>query len=373
MATLKPRRGKWYARVLWYDNIGRKQEKQVPLRTDSKVIARERLYEVNKVELDIKNGLSFSFPWLNDEGAIKVVRFTLGDAISEWMKRRRKNGIRPKTLEINDTALKHFTNCTGKTRPLKSVTTDDIDEFCDYMIDLGLSITSINMYLRTIKSLFRYNWKRERLDRIPIIEQQPIEKREPIYITDFEFQSIMNLDWLDKFYKRVFYFYRETGCRLYEPFMSILNGKWLDIPNLSKGKRKRSIELNKSLIEIYNELMVWHETCGLVETSKGRHISKKFKKCLRYIGVSEEKHFHSLRHTFAVRRIIENVSIYKVQKLMGHSSVTTTEIYANMDLKRVKDDFPTLTYVIPKLGMVDTQLVDTRQNNLMFINNKTPN
>jgi len=54
MATLKKRRGSWYARVLWYDNHGRKKEKQVPLRTKSKVAARERLGTVNKDELEIK-------------------------------------------------------------------------------------------------------------------------------------------------------------------------------------------------------------------------------------------------------------------------------------------------------------------------------
>jgi len=43
MATLKKRRGSWYARVLWYNSTGRKKEKQVPLRTKSKVTARERL------------------------------------------------------------------------------------------------------------------------------------------------------------------------------------------------------------------------------------------------------------------------------------------------------------------------------------------
>ena len=43
MATLKKRRDKWYARVFWYDNTGMKKEKQVPLRTDSKVTARKRM------------------------------------------------------------------------------------------------------------------------------------------------------------------------------------------------------------------------------------------------------------------------------------------------------------------------------------------
>ena len=55
MATLKPRRGVWYARVLWYLD-GRQKERQVPLKTESKVTARERMAEVKKVESDIKNG-----------------------------------------------------------------------------------------------------------------------------------------------------------------------------------------------------------------------------------------------------------------------------------------------------------------------------
>ena len=52
MATLKKRRGVWYARVLWYEEQ-KKKEKQIPLRTEVKVTARERIAEVNKVEDDI--------------------------------------------------------------------------------------------------------------------------------------------------------------------------------------------------------------------------------------------------------------------------------------------------------------------------------
>ena len=92
------------------------------------------------------------------------------------------------------------------------------------------------------------------------------------------------------------------------------------------------------------------------------HISKMFKKALRCIGADEGKHFHSLRHTFAVRRLIQGTSIYDLKLLMGHSSVTTTEVYSNMNLKRVSQDFPTIvsSYVNEaKIGKVDTKLVDT--------------
>ena len=53
MAQLKPRGGSWYARVRYYEN-GNEREKQIPLRTKSKVTAHERIAEVNKVEKDIK-------------------------------------------------------------------------------------------------------------------------------------------------------------------------------------------------------------------------------------------------------------------------------------------------------------------------------
>ena len=92
------------------------------------------------------------------------------------------------------------------------------------------------------------------------------------------------------------------------------------------------------------------------------HISKMFKKAIRCIGADESKHFHTLRHTFAVRRLIQGTSIYELKLLMGHGSVTTTEVYSNMNLKRVSQDFPTIVskYVNKvKIGKEDTIMEDT--------------
>ena len=153
----------------------------------------------------------------------------------------------------------------------------------------------------------------------------------------------MELDCLDDFYKRVFLFYRETGMRLAEPMISVLDGAWIDIPNTSKSKVGRNIELDTSMQSIFNELKDWLENgYGSRLKTPDDHISKMFKKTLRSIGADEGKHFHSLRHTFAVRRLIQGTSIYDLKLLMGHSSVTTTEVYSNMNLTRVAQDFPTI-------------------------------
>ncbi len=67
-----------------------------------------------------------------------------------------------------------------------------------------------------------------------------------------------------------------------------------------------------------------------------------FKKALIDIGADSSKHLHSIRHTFPVRRYLHTRDIYQVKQEMGHSSVTTTEIYAKFNLRRLEMDFPSL-------------------------------
>ena len=144
--------------------------------------------------------------------------------------------------------------------------------------------------------------------------------------------------------------------RLREPMIATLNGNWIDIPSASKSHAARSIEVDRYLRAIFIELKTWlGEGYGARIKDAGDHLSKKFKKALLITGANEAKHFHSLRHTYAVRSLIKGVSIYEIKLLMGHASVTTTEVYSNMNLKRVAQDFPTLV----EHEKVDTDMVDT--------------
>ena len=73
------------------------------------------------------------------------------------------------------------------------------------------------------------------------------------------------------------------------------------------------------------------------------HLSKVFLRAVLEIDGDKTKfHFHCLRHTFAVRRYLQTRDIYLVKQEMGHSSVTTTEIYAKFSLRRLEMDFPSL-------------------------------
>ena len=128
MASLKKRRGVWYARVRWYDGHQREVEKQITLKTDQITTAKMRLAEVNNVQDTIKLGLDYSFAWLSDSSGItKVRRFTLSNAIDEWIGNREKGKIRNSTLLVNGTGLYYLIHCLVSNRELGSITNKDID------------------------------------------------------------------------------------------------------------------------------------------------------------------------------------------------------------------------------------------------------
>ena len=376
--------GKWYSRVRWYDNTGFQKEYLQPLRTDNKTVAHKRNRTVTKYQDDICNGMEFEFPWMKDGGQTKVKEITLADAVDGWIERRAKQpDITPNTIGINKNGINHLYDSIKKSSPLKSITTDHMDGFRDDLIDKGLRPSSINMHLRTAKSFFRYVWKRGIIDRLPRIEMVKINDTLPIYLTDDEFHAVLNEVGVDSFYGKVFYFYRETGVRLREPFIAALDGNWLDIPNFSKGKRPRSIELNDFLVEVYKELRRWANECGLVERSKGVHLSKMFKKALRKCGIDESKHLHSLRHTYAARQRVMGVPLATIQAHLGHRSITTTEIYTLIELKKLRRHFPTLisqyteeqikAEKVSKSLIGDTDLGDTTHFMSEFVKKKMIN
>ena len=122
------------------------------------------------------------------------------------------------------------------------------------------------------------------------------------------------------------------------------------------------------MIDIYHEIRDWHENgYGSILKDSAIHISKKFKESLRKIGSDESKKFHSLRHTFAVRRIVEQVPIFKIQKMMGHSSIMTTEGYLKLELKRLERDFPSIAFKPLQSVFRDTKIRDTAEEQFTFV------
>ncbi len=370
MASLKKRREKWYARVQWWNNNLRK-EKLIPLRTSNKTTARVRLSVVNKLESDIKAGMRFSFPWMNEAGAVQIQKKILNDVINEYLSFKRLEGLTENSIKRLECTLSNFVRFKGSNCSINSIAHKHIhgrNGYVDYCLNKKKPMTkpSVNLELRNLKTFFKWCVESEYLDKMPKITMLKVPKAKPKYLTERDICKILELENLDSRMKRIFGFYIATGVRRAEPFFGYLDGEWLIIPEEhTKAKKEKEIHLTPELLCIWQEMMTmkaeWVKQGFSLDNLFGK-VTKLFKVAVRDAGLDDGYHLHNTRHTFAVRRYLQTGDIYCVKQDLGHSSVMVTEMYAEYKSSRLESDFPILTKNKEKhrkIAIEDTVLEDT--------------
>ena len=173
-------------------------------------------------------------------------------------------------------------------------------------------------------------------------------ERLPLYFSKNEFNKLMD-SIEDNDLKDLVLFAVNTGLRQGElinlRFNQInLKTKSLILNNqdfITKNKKVRTIPLNQTCYNIILNRIKNSNTEDIVFTLNGNQINQdyiihKFKSYVLKAGINPKYHFHTLRHTFASRLVQSGISIYTVQKLMGHADTKTTAIYANLRDENLK-------------------------------------
>ena len=204
----------------------------------------------------------------------------------------------------------------------------------------------MNINLSKIRAF--HNWcvkkgyAKKKVEFVLVREDQKL----PEYLTESQFNDIINCDIVNAHFRKAFLFYYITGCRKSEPFKAELSGKWLTIKSTdAKSHKTRDVELNEMLKSIVTEMKDRYHMLIDEYGQNPRNIimryGKEFKKVCRYLGI-KGKTLHSLRHTYAVRRWAITGDIKMVSEEIGHSSVVMTEHYTRFNLRKLMDDFPSL-------------------------------
>ena len=354
MASIRKRRCKYYSRVQWLSDTGGMIEKLIPLKTDKKSEAIKKNNEVEKVEDLIKQGQNWEFGWLAEGGKPKLIRLSVEETFAEYLSVKKIDGVRPKTIELNQLALSSFMNRIGYKTPIELVTDSHINEWKEWSRRHHKPNTT-NIYLAKMKTFFKYCYKKRYIKRELDIEMVRADKKPPMYLSETKLGQLFRTDMVDEHFRKAFLFYTMTGCRLREPFEGTLSGDWLVItPDVSKSHKTREIQLNQVTKSILIEMRERYDrelnSSGNGSWSKSHTgitdtYSKEFKKAVKELGFGEHK-FHNLRDTYATRRWIESGDIHLVSKEIGHSSVTMTQKYADFNLRRLAVDFPSLDAII---------------------------
>ena len=359
MATLIKPRDKYYARITKWDNVLKKKTlvADIPLLTDSKMNAKAKLIKVNEKENLIKQNkivnIDLEFPWLNKRGTTDG-KSPLVDATEDWIDSREKRpNLRRRTIEINKNAVKHMISAWGKKIPISEITPKHISSFIEvYAKRKNLSVTTININLRSINTFFKWLVSQDFISKVPQVNQLRVDEPDVKYLSEYDISKLYRSDLSIKdnqrryikdweHYKKAFSMYINTGMRRVEPFLGTINGYWLDIPaSESKTHKKRMIRLNDEHIKIIQEMR------DRVDSRKNKmngilSYTNMFRRARKMLGLNNDLTLHSLRHTYGcIRRLETNGNIIQIRDEMGHKNISTTERYCNIPIQRLEDDFP---------------------------------
>ena len=233
----------------------------------------------------------------------------------------------------------------------------------EYMFSMHakkMSDMTIARKVATLKSLFNYMSKNNIIDKniMAMIKTPKISKKLPHLLTIKEInklfsiklnnnQILMEVCILELFYA--------TGIRISE--LSQIKIKNIDLSDQiikvkGKGNKERIVVLGEKSIEMLKKYMAIfcienqkYLFGSLVKTkSKNEHISEKTiynitKKHLKRISNDEKLSPHSLRHSFATHLLQSGADLMSVKELLGHESLSSTQVYTHVQLEKMKKDY----------------------------------
>ncbi|MBT4483848.1 MAG: tyrosine recombinase [Candidatus Latescibacteria bacterium] len=242
---------------------------------------------------------------------------------------------------------------------ISSFTRANIREYLYVLSNSGLSRKSIVRKLASVKSLGKFLTMENIIDRNVAgeIKTPKTEHKEPVFLSKEEIELAMdapqgkgmipcrNLAILELFYS--------TGIRLSE--LNGLDTDSLDFHNnvlrvLGKRKKERIIpfgrkakeavekylpwrkkRLDKSGIACENALFISNRSARMAQRSIQSAVSKHLH------SISEKEHLspHVLRHSFATHMLDNGADLRAVQEFLGHSSLSTTQIYTHVTMDRL--------------------------------------
>lgn len=249
-------------------------------------------------------------------------------------------GFSPNTIKTYVTSNSLFLNWVKKDP--EQVTEQDIKDYLAHLIsDKRISASSIALKKAALKFLFDEILKKG----IVNLKTPKIPKHIPVVLTKEEVKRL--IDSAGSYKSRVIIqFLYSSGLRLSE----LINLKINDLEikekigwvRKGKGNKDRMFILSDIIIKELEKYMLTLEPDEkyLFPGEKGpisaRNIQKIIENATEKAGIKKKVHPHMLRHCFATHLLEAGVDIRKIQELLGHSSLSTTELYTHISTQQLK-------------------------------------
>lgn len=239
----------------------------------------------------------------------------------------------------------------------ESVDSDVIRDWMESMIDKGNSATSVCRRLAALHSLYRFALSKGLVETDPShgIVAPKCTKPLPQFLKESEMDRLLDhtewgTDFKDVRTRTIIMTFYETGIRLSE-LVGLddvdINFAECLLRVTGKGDKQREVPFGAELartLQIYrqerNRLIERHDSAFFVDEKgwriKPEKVRIQVKERIAQVSTIKKNSPHVLRHTFATAMLNHNADIETVKKLLGHASVSTTEIYTHTTFEQLK-------------------------------------
>ncbi|WP_333810325.1 tyrosine-type recombinase/integrase [Flavobacterium sp.] len=241
---------------------------------------------------------------------------------------------------------------------LEEVVYPNIRSWIVTLVEQNISTTSVNRKISALKSFYKFLLKTKQISVNPLLKHKSLKvaKKVQIPFSEKEMQDVFsNIDYSNDFEsirnRFVIELFYATGIRRAE----LINLKVNSIDELQKtirviGKRSKEriiplLDCTLILYKLYkeqrNHLEVINNKEMLILSKTGNKVSESFVYRLindyfSTVSKKEKKSPHVLRHSFATHLLNNGADLNSVKELLGHASLSSTQIYTHSSLAELK-------------------------------------
>ena len=242
----------------------------------------------------------------------------------------------------------------------ESLDSDVVRNWMERMMDEGNNAASINRRLSALRSFYRFALSRKLVDKDPVHGITGPKKGKPLpqFLKEKEMDRLLEREcWTRSFEdvrdRAIIMTFYETGIRLSE--LTGLDDKMVDFAEYQlkvtgKRNKQRIIPFGEELCTTLRDYMecrdykVGRLSEALFVTDEGQRMSaslvrERVKRSLSKVCTLKKRSPHVLRHTFATAMLNHKAGIESVKKLLGHESLSTTEIYTHTTFEQLKREY----------------------------------
>ena len=256
--------------------------------------------------------------------------------------------------------LTHYLLLIKSEKSPRQIELNDLEKFVKWISELGMTPSSQSRIISGIKNFYKYCLQEQIATKDPtaLLESPKLKRSLPDVLSFDEIESIISAIDLSTpegvRNKAVIETLYSCGLRVTELVNLKISCLYLDvgfIRVIGKGDKERLVPVGSSAIKhinLYKNNTRVHIPVKpgnediLFLNRRGRKLSRVMifmiiKELAKQAGITKNISPHTFRHSFATHLVEGGADLRAVQEMLGHESITTTEIYTHLDREYLRD------------------------------------